>query len=92
MLLSGVYSATELYMLTDYSPGLADTWQALDRRVQDVMRLGKLSQQVCSPSVDSSCCSERAARADSTSDQAGMLAVFCARLADTWHMAGSRQA
>lgn len=46
MLLSGVYSATELYMLTDYSPGLADTWQALDRRVQDVMRLGQLADQV----------------------------------------------
>ena len=46
MLLSGVYSATELYMLTDYSPGLADTWQALDRRVQDVMRLGQMAEQV----------------------------------------------
>ena len=44
--LSGVYAATEVFMLTDYSPGLADTWQALDRRLEDVRRLGKLAAQV----------------------------------------------
>ncbi|KAK9865342.1 hypothetical protein WJX84_002543 [Apatococcus fuscideae] len=39
-LLAGVYASTELYMLTDYSPGYADTWESLDRRLADVMRLG----------------------------------------------------
>ena len=34
-------------MLTDYSPGLADTWQALDRRLENVKQLGKLASQVC---------------------------------------------
>lgn len=45
-LLAGVYTSTELYMLTDYSPGMADTWQAMDRRIADVMRLGRLSKQM----------------------------------------------
>lgn len=39
-LLAGVYSATELYMLTDSSPGYADTWGALSRRLDDVMAVG----------------------------------------------------
>lgn len=43
---AGVYTATELYMLTDYSPGYADTWQALDRRLQDVRRLGGAASEV----------------------------------------------
>ena len=30
-------------MLTDYSPGYADTWEALDRRLQDVAALGKMT-------------------------------------------------
>ena len=47
--LSGVYAATEVYMLSDYSPGLADTWQSLDRRLEDVMRLGKLASQARCP-------------------------------------------
>lgn len=34
-----VFSATELYMLTDTSPGWEDTWAFLDRRLQ-VRRLG----------------------------------------------------
>lgn len=45
-LLAGVYTATELYMLTDYSPEFADTWDVLDRRLQDVMTIGKLLGQV----------------------------------------------
>lgn len=45
-LLASVYTATELYMLTDYSPGYADTWEVLDRRLDDVMKLGKLMGQV----------------------------------------------
>ena len=42
-LLAGVYTATEAFMLTDYSPGYADTWEALDRRLQDVAALGKMT-------------------------------------------------
>lgn len=45
-LLAGVYTATELYMLTDYSPGYAETWDALDRRLRDVMALGRAASQV----------------------------------------------
>ena len=43
---AGVYTATELYMLTDYSPGYADTWHSLDRRLQDVRRLGGAASEV----------------------------------------------
>ena len=35
-----VYTATELYMLTDKSEGHADTWAALDRRMEDVDTFG----------------------------------------------------
>ena len=45
-LLAGVYTATELYMLTDYSPEFADTWDVLDRRLHDVMTIGKVMGQV----------------------------------------------
>ncbi len=50
-LLAGVYASTELYMLTDYSPGYADTWESLDRRLADVMRLGAAARDVRSPRV-----------------------------------------
>lgn len=46
-LLAGVYSATELFMITDYSPGYADTWKALDRRLEDVKRIGSATTEVC---------------------------------------------
>lgn len=39
-LLAGIYTTTEIYMLTDFSPGYRDTWQQLDRRLQDAMWLG----------------------------------------------------
>ncbi|KAL3132588.1 hypothetical protein ABBQ32_009122 [Trebouxia sp. C0010 RCD-2024] len=45
-LLAGVYTATELYMLTDYSPGFADTWDVLDRRLKDVMTMGRFVGQM----------------------------------------------
>lgn len=48
-LLASVYTATELYMLTDYSPGFADTWEVLDRRLSDVASLGKVMGQVSTP-------------------------------------------
>lgn len=43
-LLVGVYSATELYMVNDCSPGYADTWAALDRRLSEALELGKATQ------------------------------------------------
>ena len=45
-LLAGVIAATELFMITDFSPGYADTWAALDRRLRDVTQLGKAASQV----------------------------------------------
>ena len=42
MLLAGVYSSTLAYWLDDGSEGYADTWAFLDRRIADVMRIGKL--------------------------------------------------
>lgn len=41
-----IYTTTELYMLTDFSPGHADTWQALDRRVEDALALGEGAQNL----------------------------------------------
>ena len=45
-LLAAVYAATELFMITDYSPGYADTWQSLDRRLKDVKRFGSAATEV----------------------------------------------
>lgn len=39
--LSGVYGSTVLYWLGDESPGHADTWAFLDRRIGDVMSFEK---------------------------------------------------
>ncbi|EFN58007.1 hypothetical protein CHLNCDRAFT_50671 [Chlorella variabilis] len=44
LLLTGAYTATELYMLTDCSPGFADTWAALDRRLGDVVEAEKAAE------------------------------------------------
>lgn len=44
--LSGVYSATVLYWLGDDSTNLAATWEFLDRRIDDVMRIEKLKTKV----------------------------------------------
>jgi ubiquinone biosynthesis protein COQ9 len=46
MLLAGVYGATLLYWLDDRSPGSTATWEFLGRRIDDVMRLGKLRASV----------------------------------------------
>jgi ubiquinone biosynthesis protein COQ9 len=40
--LSGVYGATVLYWLGDESEGQAATWEFLDRRIEDVMRIEKV--------------------------------------------------
>ncbi|MFM2042515.1 MAG: hypothetical protein RLY86_1091 [Pseudomonadota bacterium] len=41
MLLAGVQTSTLLYWLEDRSEDNADTWAFLDRRIADVMRIGK---------------------------------------------------
>jgi ubiquinone biosynthesis protein COQ9 len=40
-LLSGVLSATALFWLNDKSSGHADTWEFLDRRIENVMKVGQ---------------------------------------------------
>lgn len=44
--LSGVYSATVLFWLGDDSPGHHDTWEFLDRRIDNVMQFEKLKADV----------------------------------------------
>jgi ubiquinone biosynthesis protein COQ9 len=44
--LSGVYASTVLYWLGDDSPAHADTWEFLDRRIDDVMRFEKVKAAV----------------------------------------------
>lgn len=46
LLLSGVVTATTLYWLDDRSEGLADSWAFLDRRIANVMSVGKMIGQV----------------------------------------------
>ena len=41
-LLAGVYGATLLYWLDDNSENREDSWAFLDRRLEDVMRIGRL--------------------------------------------------
>jgi ubiquinone biosynthesis protein COQ9 len=41
MLLSGVLKAVVLFWLSDDSPGQTATWEFLDRRIGEVMKLGK---------------------------------------------------
>ncbi len=45
-ILSGVYSSTVLFWLGDNSPGDADTWAFLDRRIDNVMQFEKAKAQV----------------------------------------------
>lgn len=44
--LAGVYSATVLYWLGDGSDGNAATWEFLDRRIDDVMKIEQLKASV----------------------------------------------
>lgn len=46
MTLSGVYSSTVLYWLGDDSPNHQDSWDFLDRRIEDVMQIEKLKAQM----------------------------------------------
>jgi ubiquinone biosynthesis protein COQ9 len=43
--LGGIYSTTEIYMLTDSSPDFHDTWSFLDGRVKDAFDLKKTIQE-----------------------------------------------
>lgn len=43
--LGGIYSTTELYMLTDSSPDFPDTWAFLDARTKDAFDLKKTAQE-----------------------------------------------
>ncbi|XP_021288376.1 ubiquinone biosynthesis protein COQ9, mitochondrial-like [Herrania umbratica] len=43
--LGGIYSTTEIYMLTDSSPEFHDTWLFLDDRVKDAFDLKKTIQE-----------------------------------------------
>lgn len=44
--LAGVYSATLLCWLNDKSPGSAETWAFLDRRIEDVMKIEKAKSRL----------------------------------------------
>ena len=44
-MLAGVYCSTELLMLTDSSPGYSETWEALDRRLADMLMLSRAVKQ-----------------------------------------------
>nr|GMC53951.1 ubiquinone biosynthesis protein COQ9-B, mitochondrial [Ipomoea batatas]GMC55873.1 ubiquinone biosynthesis protein COQ9-B, mitochondrial [Ipomoea batatas] len=43
--LGGIYSTTELYMLTDHSPDFRDTWKFLDARIRDAFDLRKTANE-----------------------------------------------
>ncbi|ETW00789.1 rpsU-divergently transcribed protein [Aphanomyces invadans] len=40
--LTGVYTATELFMLSDHSPNHEETWKFLDRRIEEAIALGDI--------------------------------------------------
>ncbi|GIL85684.1 hypothetical protein Vretimale_13247 [Volvox reticuliferus] len=44
--IAGVYASISLYMITDYSPGFRDTWEALQRRVDEGLALDASLEQV----------------------------------------------
>ena len=46
IILGSVHSATLIYWLGDSSPGYANTWGFLDRRIEDVMRFEKSKAQL----------------------------------------------
>jgi ubiquinone biosynthesis protein COQ9 len=37
--IAGIYASTEIFMLTDKSPGFTDTWEFLDRRIDNALML-----------------------------------------------------
>ncbi|WP_445679024.1 COQ9 family protein [Radicibacter daui] len=53
-LLAGVITSTTLYWLDDASEGHADSWQFLDRRIADVLKIGGTAAKVLSYTPDTS--------------------------------------
>ncbi|CEG43181.1 rpsu-divergently transcribed protein [Plasmopara halstedii] len=45
-ILSAIYASTELFMLNDKSPNRQETWEFLDRRVDETISLGELPQNL----------------------------------------------
>ncbi|TDH68029.1 hypothetical protein CCR75_003822 [Bremia lactucae] len=45
-ILAGIYASTELFMLNDKSLDFHDTWEFLDRRVDETIQLGELPQNM----------------------------------------------
>ena len=43
---AGVYKSSELFMLQDTSDDFRDTWSFMQRRVNNVMKLGEVAAQV----------------------------------------------
>ncbi|XP_008802487.2 ubiquinone biosynthesis protein COQ9-B, mitochondrial [Phoenix dactylifera] len=43
--LGGIYSTSEVYMVTDHSPDFRDTWKFLDHRIKDAFDLQKTVQE-----------------------------------------------
>ena len=75
--LSGVYGSTLLYWLNDESEGQAETWEFLDRRIEDVMQIEKIKARTRDSRVLSALMSGPASvlsrvRAPSGIDKAGM--------------------
>ena len=53
--LAGVYKSTEIYMLQDKSENYDNTWQFLERRLQDLTTIGKVTRNVskiCHPKYE----------------------------------------
>jgi len=48
MLLAGVYTSSELFMLTDSSPEFEETWHYVDRSIGRVLKLGKAGSDILS--------------------------------------------
>lgn len=44
-----IYTSTELYMLTDRSENFADSWQFLERRIENAVNCASIPQQVRPP-------------------------------------------
>ena len=48
MLLAGVYTSSELFMLSDTSQDFEDTWHYVDRSIGRVLKMGKAGNDVLS--------------------------------------------
>ena len=47
-MLGAVYKSTEIFMVQDKSEDFQETWEFLDRRVQDLSKVGKAMRNVSS--------------------------------------------